>query len=73
MSGFELDMRFTYGQMDGLNTVLSCFNEIASENKVNIMIDGVYTTKYTIAKFELSGERSAKNEFYKLLEKRKNI
>ena len=64
---FELNMDFTYGQMDGLNTALSCFREIASENNVNVTIDGAYTTKYTIAKFELSGERSAKNEFYKLL------
>ena len=68
---FELNMDFTYGQMDGLNTVLSCFKEIASENKLNVKIDGAYTTKYTIAKFEAQGKRSAKNEFYKLLTNRK--
>ena len=68
---FELNMGFTYGQMSGLNTVISCFREIASENKVKVKIDGVYTTTYTIAKFEVQGERSAKNEFYKLLTDRR--
>ena len=68
---FELNMDFTYGQMDGLNTALSCFREIASENKVKVKIHGAYTTKYTIAKFEVQGERSAKNKFYKLLTERK--
>ena len=64
---FKLNMDFTYGQINGLNTVLSCFKEIASENKVNVKIHGAYTTKYTIAKFEIQGKRSAKNKFYKLL------
>ena len=68
---FELDMDFTYGQRDGLNTVLSCFREIASENNVTIGIKARYTKKYKIAKFELSGKRRAKNKFYKLLAKRK--
>ena len=68
---FELDMRFTYGQMDGLNTVISCFREIASENTLNVKIDGTYTKKYKIAKFEVHGERNAMNEFYKLLVDRK--
>ena len=68
---FQLDMRFTYGQMYGLNTVLSCFREIALEHNINVTIDGMYTTNYTIAKFEVQGERSAKNEFYKLLANRK--
>ena len=67
---FELNMDFTYGQMYGLDTVLSCFRKIISENNVNVTIDGTYTEKYTIAKFEVQGERSAKNEFYKLLSDR---
>ena len=57
---FKLNMGFTYGQNYGLNTVISCFNEIASENNVNITIGGRYTLNYTIAKFEVQGERSAK-------------
>ena len=68
---FELNMDFTYGQMDGLNTVLSCFKKIVSENNIKVKIDGVYITKYKTAKFELSGTHSAKNEFYKLLVDRK--
>ena len=52
---FELDMGFTYGQMYGLNTTLSCFREIASENNVNVTIHGAYIKDYQIAKFELLG------------------
>ena len=73
VDSFELDMRFTYGQRNGLNTVLSCFNEIASENKVNVTINSTYIFKYTIVKFEAQGDRNAKNEFYKLLAEREKI
>ena len=64
---FELNMDFTYGQMDRLNTALACFREIVLQNNVKIKIDGAHTTKYTIVKFEVQREYSAKNNFYKLL------
>ena len=64
---FELDMDYTYGQMYGLNTVIACFNEIASENNVKVTIHGTYTKKYMIAKFEVKGGLRAKNMFYTLL------
>ena len=60
-------MEFTYGQTYGLNTIIACFREIASENNAKVTIHGTYTKKYTIAKFEIQGGLKAKNMFYKLL------
>ena len=64
---FELDMDYTYGQTYALKTVIACFKKIALYNHVNITINATYIKRHKIAKFEVQGNRSAQNGFYKLL------